>query len=255
MNIQAIFKFVSLLVVSLIFSNFSFAQSYPDKPIRLISPYGAGGNADLSARALSAALQGSPVIKEPIVVMNRVGAGGTIGSQFVKDSPNDGYTLLLGRVGSQVVAPALDPATPYKWDDFTIIGLLEIDPYVCVVRADSPFKTFQDLLDAVKKNPGKLSYAVSKAALGGLVRSLATDLGPRGIQINAVSPGPIDTPMTLKNLNPKELERVISESPIKRLVTLAEVTSVICDLARGKFSGVTGQEIMVDGGWSVSKLV
>jgi enoyl-[acyl-carrier-protein] reductase (NADH) len=61
--------------------------------------------------------------------------------------------------------------------------------------------------------------------------------------------------MTLKNLNPKELERVISESPIKRLVTLAEVTSVICDLARGKFSGVTGQEIMVDGGWSVSKLV
>ena len=103
--------------------------------------------------------------------------------------------------------------------------------------------------------PGKLSYAVSKAALGGLVRSLATDLGPRGIQINAVSPGPIDTPMTLKNLNPKELERVISESPIKRLVTLAEVTSVICDLARGKFSGVTGQEIMVDGGWSVSKLV
>ena len=159
MNIQAIFKFVSLLVVSLIFSNFSFAQRYPDKPIRLISPYGAGGNADLSARALSAALQGSPMIKEPIVVMNRVGAGGTIGSQFVKDSPNDGYTLLLGRVGSQVVAPALDPATPYKWDDFTIIGLLEIDPYVCVVKADSPFKTFQDLLDAVKKNPGKLSYA------------------------------------------------------------------------------------------------
>jgi len=103
--------------------------------------------------------------------------------------------------------------------------------------------------------PSKLSYAVSKAALGGLVRSLATDLGPRGIQINAVSPGPIDTPMTLKNLNPKELERVISESPIKRLVTLAEVTSVICDLARGKFSGVTGQEIIVDGGWGVSKLV
>ena len=159
MNIQAILKFIPILAVSFSFSNFSFAQGYPDKPIRLVSPYGAGGNADLSARALSAALQGSPMIKEPIVVMNRVGAGGTIGSQFVKDSPNDGYTLLLGRVGSQVVAPALDPATPYKWDDFTIIGHLEIDPYVCVVKADSPFKTFQDLLDAVKKNPGKLSYS------------------------------------------------------------------------------------------------
>lgn len=103
--------------------------------------------------------------------------------------------------------------------------------------------------------PNKLSYGISKAALGGLVRSLATDLGPLGIQINAVSPGPIDTPMTIKNLMPGELERVISESPIKRLVTLAEVTSIICELARGKLSGVTGQEIIIDGGWSVSKLV
>jgi tripartite-type tricarboxylate transporter receptor subunit TctC len=159
MNTQVIYKFLVCLALSMSFSHFSFAQSYPDKPIRLISPYGAGGNSDLSARALSSVLQGSPTIKEPIVVMNRVGAGGTIGSQFVKDSPNDGYTLLMARVGSQVVAPALDPATPYKWDDFTIIGLLEIDPYVCVVRTDSPLKTFQDLLDAVKKNPGKLSYA------------------------------------------------------------------------------------------------
>lgn len=159
MNTQVIYKFLVFFAVSISFSNFSFSQSYPDKPIRLISPYGVGGNSDLSARALSAALQGSPMIKESIVVTNRVGAGGTIGSQFVKDSPSDGYTLLMARVGSQVVAPALDPATPYKWDDFTIIGLLEIDPYVCVVRTDSPFKTFQDLLDAVKKNPGKLTYA------------------------------------------------------------------------------------------------
>ena len=61
--------------------------------------------------------------------------------------------------------------------------------------------------------------------------------------------------MTIKNLMPEELERVISESPIKRLVTLAEVTSIICELATGKLSGVTGQEIIIDGGWSVSKLV
>jgi NAD(P)-dependent dehydrogenase (short-subunit alcohol dehydrogenase family) len=100
-----------------------------------------------------------------------------------------------------------------------------------------------------------MSYGISKAAVNGLVRSLAVDLGPLGIQINAVSPGPIDTSMTIANLKPEELERVISESPLKRLVNLNEVASVVCELATGKLSGVTGQEIIIDSGWSVSKLV
>jgi NAD(P)-dependent dehydrogenase (short-subunit alcohol dehydrogenase family) len=103
--------------------------------------------------------------------------------------------------------------------------------------------------------PNKISYGVSKAALGGLVRSLSVDLGPQGIQINAVLPGPVDTPMTIKNLRPEELERVITETPIKRLVTLDEVAELACGMATGKLSGVTGQEIVIDGGWSVSKLV
>ena len=103
--------------------------------------------------------------------------------------------------------------------------------------------------------PNKLSYGVSKAALGGLVRSLSVDLGKSGIQINAVLPGPINTPMTVKNLKPHELERLISETPIKRLIKLEEVVSVVCAFATGQMKGVTGQEIIVDGGWSVSKLV
>jgi NAD(P)-dependent dehydrogenase (short-subunit alcohol dehydrogenase family) len=103
--------------------------------------------------------------------------------------------------------------------------------------------------------PNKMSYGISKAAVNGLVRSLAVDLGPLGIQINAVSPGPIDTSMTIANLKPEELERVISESPLRRLVDLNEVASVVCELATGKLSGVTGQEIIIDSGWSVSKLV
>ena len=103
--------------------------------------------------------------------------------------------------------------------------------------------------------PNKMSYGISKAALGGLVRSLAIDLGPLGIQINAVLPGPVDTPMTIKNLKPEDLKRVISETPIKRLVTLDEVTSVACQIATGKLSGITGQEIVIDGGWRVAKLV
>lgn len=103
--------------------------------------------------------------------------------------------------------------------------------------------------------PNKLTYGISKAAIGGLVRSLAADLGPQGIQVNAVAPGPIDTPMTRRNLNAAELDRVISETPLKRLMSLSEVTSLICRFANGNFKGVTGQEIVIDGGWSVSKLV
>jgi 3-oxoacyl-[acyl-carrier protein] reductase len=103
--------------------------------------------------------------------------------------------------------------------------------------------------------PNKLSYGISKAALGGLVRSLAADLGPIGFQINAVSPGPIESPMTVKNLKPEEIKRIISETPIKRLVTLEEVSSVVCGLATGKFCGLTGQNIVIDGGWSDSKLL
>lgn len=103
--------------------------------------------------------------------------------------------------------------------------------------------------------PNKLSYGISKAAVVGLVRSLAVDLGPIGIQINAVSPGPINTPMTHANLKPEELARIISETPLKRLITLEEVTSVVCGLATGTFRGLTGQDIVIDGGWSDSKLV
>lgn len=103
--------------------------------------------------------------------------------------------------------------------------------------------------------PNKLSYGISKAAIGGLIRSLAVDLGPIGVEINSVSPGPIDTPMTIANLKPTELQRVISETPIKRLVSLDEVASLVCGLATGKLKGVTGQDIIIDGGWSVAKLV
>lgn len=134
------------------------AQTYPARPITIVSPYSAGGNADLAARTL--AIPAAKSLGQPVLVVNRTGAGGIVGSQFVVDAAPDGYTLLLARVGSQAVAPALDPgSTPYKWDAFTILGLLELDPYVCVVSRKSPLRTLRDLIDAVKASPGKLSYA------------------------------------------------------------------------------------------------
>ena len=138
-------------------TQFAHAQQYPVRPVTVVSPYGAGGNADLAARSLGAVMQ--KYLPQPIVVINKPGAGGIVGSQFVIDSPKDGYTLLLARVGSQAVAPALDPATTYKWDDFTILGMLEIDPYVCVVSGKSPIKSFRDLQTQLKSSSGKMNYA------------------------------------------------------------------------------------------------
>ena len=153
-------------------------------------------------------------------------------------------------------------------------GNFEVEKFENVMRANVTFilNSLKILMDheKLKKNsqivvlssvwghvsrPSKLSYVVSKSAVGGLVRSLAVELGPMGIHINSVSPGPINSPMTQRNLHFNELNRIIAETPIKRLVTIEEVTSVVCGLATGKFRGITGQDIVIDGGWSVSKLV
>jgi tripartite-type tricarboxylate transporter receptor subunit TctC len=146
-------------VLVLVLSPQLHAQIYPSKPVTIVVPFAAGGDADQSARNLSVVAQ--RVLKQPIVVFNKPGASGAIGSQAVRDAAPDGYTLLLARVGSQVVLPALQRDLAYKWNDFTFIGLLELNPVVCIVHPDSPYKTFADLTRAIRESPGKLNYSSS----------------------------------------------------------------------------------------------
>lgn len=138
------------------------AQSYPEHPVSLIIPFSAGGDADVAARSLAAVAQRT--LGQPLVPMNRAGASGAIGSVSVRNAKPDGYTLLLARVGSQAVLPALQADLGYKWNDFSFLGLLELNPFVCVVRADSPMKSLKDLVDALKARPGKLNYSTSGPA-------------------------------------------------------------------------------------------
>lgn len=148
---------VGLAVVSCALSPMVHADGYPSKPVTIIVPFGPGGNADLAARSLAQSAQ--KYLGQSIVILNRAGAGGIVGSQAVVSAPPDGYTLLLARVGSQAVAPELDPAASYKWDSFTFISGLELDPYICLVSAKSPIHTLSQLIDAVRANPGKMTYA------------------------------------------------------------------------------------------------
>lgn len=101
----------------------------------------------------------------------------------------------------------------------------------------------------------KLSYAVSKAAVGGLVRSAAVDLAPRGILVNAVLPGVVDTPMAAQMLDAEQLARVAGANSFDRLVSVADVAALVCHLCSTANSGVTGQSVSVDLGFSVARRV
>jgi hypothetical protein len=101
----------------------------------------------------------------------------------------------------------------------------------------------------------KLSYIMSKAAVGGLVRSASIDLAPRGILINAVLPSVIDTPMTSANLTPEQVERVANSTPFGRLISLDEVVAAIELLCSERNTGITGQSLSVDLGFAHARLV
>lgn len=132
------------------------ADTYPSRSITLIVPYGAGGAADVSARVLVG--PASEKLGQPVVAVNKTGAAGVIGSSYVVSSPADGYTMLSARVGCQMGVPAMNKTIPYKWDDFTFIGLTETNPFVLVVPGNSKLKSFKDFEAKVKAGE-ELTYA------------------------------------------------------------------------------------------------
>ena len=134
--------------------------SYPTKPIRLVVPFPAGGATDIFARTLSQKL--AEKLGSTVVVENKPGAGGTLGSDLVAKSPADGYTLLLATSSTHSIGPNLNPKMPYDAvRDFTPIGQVGNAPSIMLVPNSSPAKTIQEWIDYAKKNPGRLNYASS----------------------------------------------------------------------------------------------
>ena len=133
------------------------AQDYPDRPIKFIVPFSAGGSTDVTARTLGESMARD--LGQPIIVENRPGAAGTLGAAQVAKSAPDGYTVLVGGVGPIMVVPELDPALPYKpAKDFEAIGQITNNDYGWVVSASSPLRTAADLVEMAKQRPGQLSY-------------------------------------------------------------------------------------------------
>ncbi|MCD2341903.1 tripartite tricarboxylate transporter substrate binding protein [Ideonella azotifigens] len=139
----------------------SMAQAaYPERPVTLVVPFPPGGSTDAIARTLGAKLQDK--LGGTFIVENRPGATGTIGAGQVKRAAPDGYTLMVSSLGPYVIAPHLIKNVAYDAArDFDLLTVAVQAPNVLVVPAASPFKSVADLLAALKKDPGKLSFASS----------------------------------------------------------------------------------------------
>ena len=149
-----------LLFFVLLLPLFARAQDYPTKPITMVVPFPPGGVADIVGRPLASTME--KFLKQPVIVVNRTGAGGAVGMGAVAKAPADGYTILMALSSISVfpVADRINGKQPaYELRDLAPIALVTADPTVLVVRADGPYKTLKDFVAAAKANPGKINYS------------------------------------------------------------------------------------------------
>lgn len=148
------------LLVGLAASGAALGQGYPNKPVRLIVPFPPGGSTDVLSRVLSQ--KASEKLGQTLVVENRPGAGGTIGSDFVAKSAPDGYTLLMATGSTHAIAPAMSSKLPYNVErDFAPIGLVANAASVLVVPSTLPVKTLGEFIKLARSKPGQFNFGSS----------------------------------------------------------------------------------------------
>jgi tripartite-type tricarboxylate transporter receptor subunit TctC len=142
---------------ALLVSRKSYAQNWPDRPIRIVVPFAAGNSSDLMARLLVEPLTKS--LGQLVIVDNRSGAGGTLGTEHVAKQPPDGYTLLMATSGATAIAPTLYGKLGYNpITDLAPIALVASVPQLFLVKANSPIRSIADLIAAARAKPGTLAY-------------------------------------------------------------------------------------------------
>src|SRR3954471_24909389 len=168
------------LAAAFFFCNAAFG-AYPERPIQLIVPWGAGGGTDATARIIGALLEKD--LKQPVNVVNRTGGSGVVGHDAIAKATPDGYTI--GLITVEITMMHHVGLTALKHTDYTPIGLVNADPAAINVRSDSPYKSVKDLFAAIKANPGKMK--ASGTGQGGIWHlAIAGLLKEQGVDPNAL---------------------------------------------------------------------
>ena len=147
------------LACALICAGSALAQTYPNRPIKVLVPWPPGQATDVAARMVADKLV--PVLGQPLVVENKPGAGGVVGSEVASKSPADGYTILAGSSGPISISPNVEKVAYQPLKDFVPISLLAVNPFMLVVNPSIPAKNVKELIALLKANPGKYSFASS----------------------------------------------------------------------------------------------
>ena len=206
-----------------------FAQSWPTRPISLVVPFPAGGIVDNVSRALLPRLTSS--LGQPLIIDNKAGAGGSIGTAQVAKARADGYTLLMA-FDTHMVNPMLYTLTFDSEKDLTPVALIGTSPLIVLVPQSSPIQTLQDLVATAKKRPGALAYASTGP---GSSNQLATELFK-----TASPPG---APQT---------EALLAAVPLQRVSEPVEIAHAIDFLLHPLAGYITGQTLHIDGGLTIS---
>jgi tripartite-type tricarboxylate transporter receptor subunit TctC len=229
-----------LLAACVLFAVPAHAQTWPTKPIRLVVPFAPGGSSSIVARTLAAEMEKG--LGQPIVVDNKPGGGGNVAMHEVARADPDGYTLIIGHIGSLAVNPYMYSKLPYDVDkDFTAVSLLATVPAIFVVHADVAAKDLREFVALAKKEPGKLYYgSAGNGSAGHLAMEYlkqATGIDIVHVPYKGTGPNLTDlvagrtqaasagTPPLMPHVKSGKL-RVIAVGTAKRLPSLPDIPTV-----------------------------
>ena len=227
----------------------AFAQSYPSKPITVVVPYAAGGNMEHWRPTLAKV---SKTLGQPVLMDNRPGAGGNIGSGIVAKSPNDGYTLLIGTIGTHAINPSVYARMPYDaLKDFTPVLLLATMTNVAIVNPATPVLTLQAFIDFARANPGKLNFGSpgngSSAHVTGVLFNQVTGLDLQHVPYKGSAPAMLDLmagriDIMFDNI-PLPLQHIRNGKLRGLAVTSAQRSPVLPELPTFNEAGVKGFDV------------
>jgi tripartite-type tricarboxylate transporter receptor subunit TctC len=243
---------MTLLAALPLLAAFAHAQDYPTRPVRWISPWPPGGANDVFSRAIAQELTKS--LGQPVVVENRPGAAGTIGSDAAAKAAGDGYTVVMGSSPTHAIAPSVYPNLPYDpLRDFATVTLVAVVPNVLVVHPSVPARSVAELVAYAKANPGKLNFSstgngTSQHLSGELFRTL-TGIDIVHVPYKGTAPALTEllagqVQMAFENL-PSMLPHIQSGKLRALAVTPARRSNAVPDLPTVAEAGVPGYEASV----------